>query len=252
VLSNSPVISSLTNAASFAQTGCSPGAMATLLGTGFVATGSKSAEAGPLPTNLIGLHVKGNGTDLPVFYVSEAQVNFQCPQADAGGAVSLTIQSGTGTSAALPSVMQFAAPGIFTLDGSGKGQGAVLVAGTDLIAMPRTKGIPSNPAQRNGYISIYTTGLGATNVNVPAGPPAPSDPLAEVLAPVDVILGGTAADVTFAGLVPGYTGLYVVNAKIPQSTPIGPAIPLQVRVHGPDGTVSESNTATIAVAPASN
>jgi len=152
----------------------------------------------------------------------------------------------------LTTTMQFASPGIYTMDGSGHGQGAVLVAGTADVAMTQTKGILSEPAQLGGYISIYSTGLGATNVDVLAGTPAPSDPLAEVIAPVDVTVGGQAAEVSFAGLVPGYTGLYVVNAKLLAATPIGPAIPLQITVHQPDGTVVMSNVVTIAVAPAGN
>ena len=173
VQSTTPIISSLANAASFVNAGCSPGAVATLLGTGFVATGAKSAEVSPLPTTIDGLHVQGNGSDLPVFYVSEDQVNFQCPQAAPGAPVSLMIQSGTGASSPLATTMQIAAPGIFTMSGSGKGQGAVLVAGTANVAMTKTKGILSQPAPRGGYISIYATGLGATNVDVAPGAPAP-------------------------------------------------------------------------------
>jgi adhesin/invasin len=252
VQSTTPIISSLTNAASFVNSGCSPGAVATLLGTGFTATGAKSAEVSPLPTTIDGLHVQGNGSDLPVFYVSEDQVNFQCPQAAPGASVSLMIQSGTGASSPLPTTMQIAAPGIFTMSGSGKGQGAVLVAGTANVAMTKTKGILSQPAPRGGYISIYATGLGATNIIVAPGAPAPTDPLAEVIAPVDVVLGGEPAEVSFAGLVPGYTGLYVVNAKIPATASIGPAIPLEIDVQLPDGTIARSNVVTIAVAPAGN
>jgi len=252
VQSSSPVISSLTNAASFVGTGCSPGAEATLLGTGFIASGAKAAAVSPLPTSLGGLRVQANGSAMPVFYASEDQVNFQCPQAAPGASVALTIQSDTGASLPLTTTMQFASPGIYTMDGSGHGQGAVLVAGTANVAMTKTKGVLSEPAQLGGYISIYSTGLGGTNVDVPAGTPAPSDPLAEVIAPVDVTVGGQAAEVSFAGLVPGYTGLYVVNAKLLAATPIGPAIPLQIAVHQADGTVVTSNVVTIAVAPAGN
>lgn len=252
VLSTTPVVSALTNAASLADMGCSPGAIATLLGTGFETGGAKAAEVSPLPTALNGLHVQVNGQDLPVFYVSEDQVNFQCPQAAPGATIALTVQSGTGASTPLSTTVQYAGPGIFTLDGSGKGQGAILVAGTANVAMTPTKGIASQPAPRGTYISIYATGLGPTNVSVAAGEPAPADPLAEVTAQVDVQVGGEPAQVSFAGLVPGYTGLYVVNAQLSTSTPIGPAIPVQLTVQQPDGTMATSNTVTIAVAPASN
>ncbi len=252
VLSTTPVVSALINAASLADMGCSPGAIATLLGTGFETEGAKAAEVSPLPTALNGLHVQVNGQDLPVFYVSEDQVNFQCPQAAPGATVALTVQSGTGVSTPLSTTVQYAGPGIFTLDGSGKGQGAILVAGTANVAMTPTKGIASQPAPQGTYISIYATGLGPTNVNVPAGEAAPADPLAEVTAQVNVQVGGEPAQVSFAGLVPGYTGLYVVNAQLSATTPVGPAIPVQLSVQQPDGPLANSNTVTIAVAPAIN
>jgi uncharacterized protein (TIGR03437 family) len=252
VQSSTPVISALANAASFADMGCSPGSVATLLGTGFVKSGAKAAETSPLPTSINGLRVQSDGTDLPVFYASEDQVNFQCPQSTPGASVLLTIQSDTGSSAPLSTTMEFATPGIFALDGSGKGQGAILVSGTANLAMTRTKGIPSQPAARGTFISIYAVGLGPTDVEVPAGAPSPSNPLAKLSAPVDVLIGGEEAEVNFAGLAPGYTGLYQLNARVPAATSIGPSIPVQVVVHRPDGSSVSSNVVTIAVSTARN
>lgn len=34
--------------------------------------------------------------------------------------------------------------------------------------------------------------------------------------------GGTTANVLYAGLTPGYVGLYQVNVQVPPSTPVGP------------------------------
>jgi adhesin/invasin len=252
VTSSTPVISLLANSASYVEEGCSPGAVATLLGTGFVKAGAKSAASGPLPTEVNGLRVKVNDTYLPVLYAAESIVNFQCPQLAPGAPVSLTIESDTGTSSAMASQMQFATPGIFTLDGSGKGQGAILIANTAKIAMTPTPGIPGQPATPQGWISIYATGLGATDVSVQGGAPAPSNPLARVKAPADVLVDGQAAKVSFAGLAPGYAGLYVVNAQVPASASLGDAVSVQIAVHLPDGTTALSNLVTIAIAPASN
>jgi uncharacterized protein (TIGR03437 family) len=249
VLSRTPVITSLISAASSTDAGCSPGAVSTLLGTGFVKSGAKAAEASPLPTELIGLSVRASGVALPVFYASENQVNFQCPNSPVGGAVSLIIQSETGASAPLATTMQFATPGIYTMSGNGRGQGAVYLSGTTNFAMSPTKGIPSQPASQGASISIYASGLGATSVTVAPGDLAPSDPLAEVIAPVDVLINGEKAEVGFAILAPGYSGLYQVNAKVPTSTPMGDAIPVQLVVHGADGVVVKSNVVTIAIGP---
>ena len=49
-----------------------------------------------------------------------------------------------------------------------------------------------------------------------------------------VIIGGTEAVVQFAGLTPGSAGLYQVNAVIPQDTPFGDQVPIQLNVGGLD------------------
>lgn len=249
VLSSTPVVSSLLNAASLTDSTCSPGAVATLMGTGFVKSGSKSAEASP-PTQLIGLSVQANGANLPVFYASENQVNFQCPELAEGATMSLVVQSETGASTPLSTTSQFATPGIYTLNASGTGQGAILIAGTSDLAMPATKGLPSQPAPQGSSISIYATGLGATNIKVPAGEPAPSDPLAEVTAPVVVMINGDKVDAGSAVLMPGYSGLYVVTATIPATAPIGNSISVQLEVQGDHGAYLKSNVVTIAIGPA--
>ncbi len=252
VSSSTPVISSLANAASYAAGGCSPGSVASLLGTGFVKTGVKAVETSSPPNQVNGLHVTLNGESLPVFYAGESQVNFQCPQLAPGSPVSLVIQSDTGTSSPLTSTMEFASPGIYSLDGSGKGQGAILVSNSASIAMTHVDGTSSQPAVPGDFISIYATGLGPTNVVIPVGTPAPVKPLAEVTAPVDVLIDGQKADVTFAGLAPGFAGLYQVNAQLPATATIGEGVPVQIAVHRPDGTVATSNVVTIAIAMAGN
>jgi uncharacterized protein (TIGR03437 family) len=66
---------------------------------------------------------------------------------------------------------------------------------------------------------------------------------------VDVLINGEKAEVEFAVLTPGYSGLYHVNAKVPMSAPIGNTIPVQLVVHGTNGVVVKSNLVTIAIGP---
>jgi uncharacterized protein (TIGR03437 family) len=251
VASDTPVIFSVANAASYVDDGgCSPGAVTTIVGSGFVKTGAKAAEVSPIPTVMNGVRVSINGNYLPVFYAAENQINFQCPQLSPGDPLSLTIESSTGTSTPHSSTMQFATPGIFTIDGSGQGQGAILIANTPNIAMPHTDGIPSAPVSHGDFVSIYATGLGSVSTEVPSGSAAPLLTLDKVKAPVDVIIDGQSADVSFAGLAPGFTGLYQVNARIPSTASAGDAISVKLSVHLPDGTVVTSNIVTIAIAAA--
>jgi uncharacterized protein (TIGR03437 family) len=94
-----------------------------------------------------------------------------------------------------------------------------------------------------GVVSIFCTGLGATEAAVASGQPGPSaEPLARVKTPVTVTIGGRPATVSFAGLAPGMVALYQVNAAVPAGVMPGNAVPVVITQGG-----FTSNTATIAV-----
>ena len=60
--------------------------------------------------------------------------------------------------------------------------------------------------------------------------------------PVTATIGGVNASVSFAGLAPGFVGLYQVNAVVPEGVVAGPAVPVVITQDG-----IASNTVTIAV-----
>jgi adhesin/invasin len=70
--------------------------------------------------------------------------------------------------------------------------------------------------------------------------PAPTVSLSVVTAAVTATVGGQPATVLFAGLAPGYAGLYQVNLMVPQLAPGD--YPLQISAGG-----VASNTATISI-----
>ena len=45
------------------------------------------------------------------------------------------------------------------------------------------------------------------------------------------------ARVAFAGLAPGFVGLYQVNAQVPASSPSGENVPLAISIGGADSLV---------------
>ncbi len=49
---------------------------------------------------------------------------------------------------------------------------------------------------------------------------------------VTVKIGGVDAEVAFAGLVPGYTGFYQVNATVPRGVMLGDAVEVVLTVAG--------------------
>jgi uncharacterized protein (TIGR03437 family) len=97
-------------------------------------------------------------------------------------------------------------------------------------------------------VSIFASGLGPVNINLPSGHPAPSHPLAKLKAPVDVLIGGVKASVQFAGLAPGFVGIYQVDVKVPAGIVTGDAVPVKIIAHLPGGAVAPSNVVTMAVA----
>jgi len=247
--SDTPIVLSMENAASFSNDGgCSPGAVVTLSGDSFTTGPGEPAHTSPLPTTLNKVRVTGNGVDLPLLYASEFQVNMQCPQVAPGTLLTVVVEGPKGSSVPLSSIVQDTTPGIFSLDGSGTGQGAIVIANTATLAMPRADGIPSQPVKAGDTISIYATGLGAVTPNVPSGQPAPLDTPVRLNAEVEVLVNGVAAEVQFAGLAPGQIGLFQVTAMIPPRTAASDKVTVQLVVHRPDGRRAFSNVVTIAVA----
>jgi uncharacterized protein (TIGR03437 family) len=100
---------------------------------------------------------------------------------------------------------------------------------------------PASPARVGEYLSIFCTGLGGLQHPVPTGdvPPLPAP---QVTGVPEVTIGGVPATVTFAGVAPGFVGLYQVNVQVAPGTPAGSEQALQIRMNGIPG-----NAVTVAV-----
>ena len=124
-----------------------------------------------------------------------------------------------------------ARPGIFTTNQ--QGQGAILNVQGRLVDS-------TAPATRGDVVAVYCTGLGATQPAVVSGRPAPGvEPLARVTIVPQATVGGIPAVVQFAGLSPGFVGLYQVNVQIPAGVTPGAAVPVVLLQNGvPSNTVS--------------
>ena len=92
-----------------------------------------------------------------------------------------------------------------------------------------------HPASAGEAIEIYGLGLGVTDPAVEAGVASPSSPPARAVQTPRLQIGGLDAVITFAGLAPGFAGLYQVNAVVPAGLAPG----MQDLVW-PDGAVSYS------------
>ena len=233
----SPVInlSGVVNGADYVP-GVVAGSIAAVFGSNLAIGQSSSQIPTPLPTTLAQSSFTIGTQVMPLYAATPGQVNVQIPWEVAGQtqtSIAATV-NGVSSNAAITPLVPFA-PGIFTTNMVGTGQGAILNAGTGQFAQSGT------PAIRGGFISIFCTGLGAVSNQPVTGSAALLAPLSLTSATPAVNIGGVAATVGFSGLAPGFVGLYQVNAQVPTSISAG-----TVTVVLSIGNVS-SNSVTIVV-----
>jgi uncharacterized protein (TIGR03437 family) len=205
-----------TNAASFA-TGGSPGAIATIFGTGLTRNlnGIVQNSSVPLPASLAGTSVTVGGKTAPVFNVvnvnGQEQISVQIPVDVApGSAVPVVLNNGTATASASVNLTS-AQPGLFTIDGT---QAAALHADFSLISA-------AAPAAPGETIIVFCTGLGVVNNPVATGAAASSTVLSTSVASYTATIAGQNAPVVFSGLAPGFVALGQVNLTVPGGAPSG-------------------------------
>jgi uncharacterized protein (TIGR03437 family) len=225
------------NASFAAHTPVAPGSLVSIFGTG-LSDANQSAPGVPLPIALGTTALTLGGVPMPLIHALPLQVDAQVPWELAGqiqAQLAIVTDDLSGNTVSVP-LAQFS-PGVYTANGSGSGQGAILINGTTALAAP------IQPAKRGvDYINIFATGLGPVTNQPATGAPAPASPLAETTQTVTVAIGGVAATVSFAGLAPGWVGLYQVNAQVPANAPTGGAVPVALSVGG-----AAANQVTMAV-----
>lgn len=89
-------------------------------------------------------------------------------------------------------------------------------------------------------ILLFGTGFGEVSPPVASG--AATQGLSRVVAPVRATISGTDAPVLFAGLAPGFVGLYQVNVMVPAGLGSG-----DQRINVMVGGVSATGRTTIGV-----
>ena len=116
-------------------------------------------------------------------------------------------------------------PGLYSLNASGAGQGAILNPDFSVNG-------PDNPAPSDSFVSLFGTGGGTVDPPCPEGGVGPSaEPLPRLQLPVRALVNGEEAQVLFAGSAPQLVcgaNQYVVA---PAGNPTGPAVPIQVCVN---------------------
>jgi adhesin/invasin len=194
-----------------------------------LATSIGSVNAFPVASSLGGSSATVDGVAAPILYASPNQINFQIPF-EVSGTAAVSVTSGGTQPATISIPIHNTAPGIFLLS-----QGWAAALNQD-----GSVNSAGNAAAGATAIAVYATGLGAVNPPVATGAQASLSSLSFVTATVTATIGSQPATVLFAGLAPGYVGLYQVNVVVPRLTPGN--YPLQITAGGVAG-----NTAMVSV-----
>jgi uncharacterized protein (TIGR03437 family) len=165
---------------------------------------------GQLPTSLQGVSVMIDGKPAYVEFISPTQINVLAPDDATTGNVQVQVTTAQQNSNSLSAQKTQFAPAFFAYDGgayvAAEHADYSLVGPTNILP-----GVTTAPAKPGETILLYATGFGPTSPPLPTGQLV-TDP-GPLLNPVEVTIGGVAANVSFSGLVG--PGLYQFNVTVP-------------------------------------
>jgi uncharacterized protein (TIGR03437 family) len=234
--SAAPTVSSVVSSATLAPGPVSQNSWVTIFGSNLSATSRPWKDGdflnGAIPTSLDGVSVTVNQNNQPrvlyVGYVSPTQINFLLPSDLSTAAATVQVKNPAGTSLTLPLTVQTGAGQMFTVDGK-------YILGSHANGSLLGKVAPSTPAAKGETITLLGTGLGATTpALIPGQVPTAAASLATL---PTATIGGIAATVVSAAIVPGSPGLYQLTVQVPASVASGDQ-PVIIQV----GTVATAST----------
>lgn len=227
----------IVNGASFAP-GLAPNTIVSIFGTnlswGTETVSSADFDGGIMPTNLGGVQVYFEAWPAYLYYVSPLQVNLLVPSSLLPGTFQFWVDR-QGTNGSVVTVtLQDAAPAMFEYP-----YGTVIATHLD-----GTLCDTAAPAIGGEIVSLWATGLGNTYPKLQDGVlPLGAQPLFPMSA-FGVAIDSVPVDpglILYAGVAPGFAGLYQVNLQLPANLPPNPEIRLSVGgVLSPPGRILPS------------
>ncbi len=209
-----------------AVTDASYNAIVTLFGSEFIlgaamGEGPARIEQG-LPTNSNGVCVEMDGRRVPIFAAFPGQLNVQAVVQPGQTSTQVRVfancdQFGSIDSDVFELSLAPSSPEFFFFAPSGDGRNpiaavnettGVLVGAPDLFA-----GVGFAPAAPNDVVTLFMTGLGETGPLVQPGQLAAG--AAAVTLPSSATIGGVGVELIYAGVSPGFAGLYQASFRVP-------------------------------------
>ncbi len=235
-----PAVAVVANAASY-STAVAPGQMVVVWGSDMgpqdLLTQQFDAN-GMVSTKLGGVRILFDGIPAPLVYVSSSLASAVVPYFGATKATThVQVEYQGVRSDPLEIPVTPTAPGLFTADASGQGEGVILNEDG------MTPNSPSSPAAPGSLVILSGTGEGVTDPPGVDGRPA-IGVLPKPLAQVSVEIGGLPATVEYAGAAPGaIPGLFQIKARMSQDVTPGDSVPVQVTI----GSMTSQSGVTVAV-----
>ncbi|MFN0166508.1 MAG: SBBP repeat-containing protein, partial [Bryobacteraceae bacterium] len=239
-----PRLACVANAGSLLGGPVAPGQVVILQGAGIGPDDAVRFEAGTsgyAAPQLAGVRVLFDDIAAPLVSVQSKQVIAVVPYATLGkDMVHVRVEYLGVTTNSYPVVVTSLSPAVFSSDGTGRGQAAVVNEDGSVNS-------PGNPARKGSVVAIYATGLGPVN-SPPEDGAINRDGFPQPEGRVLVSIGGYSAEVPFAGGAPGQVfGVFQVNARVPMQPASGEALPVIVGVELPSLLAVSPTQSTIAV-----
>jgi uncharacterized protein (TIGR03437 family) len=215
---------SIVQAATQLPEALAPNTIATIYGTNLAyatqAVNSSNLVGGIMPESLDGVSVIVAGYYASVFFVSPTQVNFLVPYNLTAGLATLVVTC-QGLAGPIVSIqLNATAPGMFLYNG--------FIMATHLDGVLISAAAPASAGE---IIVIYVAGLGRVTPDTTPGKIVTAAASIAAVSQMQVLLAGIAcppSNVLYAGLAPGFAGLYQVNLIVPPLTQPNPEIRISV------------------------
>jgi uncharacterized protein (TIGR03437 family) len=236
ILERPPTITGVADAASY-RSQISPNQIITIFGTGLGPNEGQTAlipVVGEPPYVVAGTSVSINGIRIPLVYVQSNQVAAMVPGSVSTSLLSkerrqVTLTVSLGGTLSVSKTVPFAeySPSLFTIDGSGRGNGAAINSDGSVNS-------PGNPAAKGSVIALFGTGFFGFRSRFHGGESCDNGFIAPFSSqgadsPLEATVGGQRVQILYAGWAPGQLcGLQQINVLLPENSPSGNAVPVEL------------------------
>jgi len=229
VVPNDDEVAEFLNACNLANGPFAPNTVVSVYGSAMAwsnySLAASDIAGGNLPTNLNGVEVVVNNVPAPLYMVSTGQINFLMPTNLIAGPVAVRVVRQGMVGPEVDLNVQAAAPALFATPGAA--DYAIAQQWPEYSAIA-----PDTPTTPGSIVVLYASGLGRTDPYPSQSTEIPIYPgVLEAIQSFQILLDGVPLDpsnVLYAGICPGWTGLYQVNLILPADVGPDPEIRLAV------------------------